>query len=635
MMTGRITQQSIDEVLQLTDMTHVVGQVVKLIGRAPSMKGLCPFHNENTPSFTINTDQKVYYCHGCRAGGNAVQFVMETQSLSFKEAIEYMAQLVGFELRYEQFSESDQRRYQQERSRRGRLLECNEAANAWFIKNFHNPRLGREAKIYANRGRELSLSTLESFEVGFAPDSFDALNRYLQNQGFDADLIVQAGLSRPGRNGGLIDRFRNRLMYPIRNRLGDLVGFGGRALSADDNAKYLNSPDTWIGEPNQSRALYKKGDVVFGLDHVKRNIRRQPKGQRRVMLVEGNLDVMMLHQEGFDHAVCASGTKVTVEQLREIAKVADVIELVFDGDGPGRAATQEVIPRCIETGLDGYAVLLPGEIIEGKRKGDDPDSYLRKAGKDAFEQTLKSADDIITVWVCLLLEDASFTSSGKTRLLQKVGQILPWIVDPIRRELVVDQVRQLLRARGIEVSNRLINSAQSKRSGSHSGHSPRAMTPQLVVPEKQLEVVVTALRFPQLLTELRDSKRHNLLRHAALREALLLLAEQASAQPRVTPMHVNLWLQELRDDDVRQLLLKELSRPSPIDGTFDDLTASRSAHRHVVLLLDQLELQLLRQLLKVTIKGDQPIAKQQQIERQIRVLEKKVANFTRGNRQRA
>jgi DNA primase len=266
-LAGRIPDRTVRDVVEQTDMIAVVGEVVELRRAGTSWKGLCPFHNEKSPSFHVNPGLKLYHCYGCGAGGDLIRFVRETRGLSFVEAVEHLAERTGVRIEREHFTLEQQQKLDAERSVRGRMLDLARCAQAFFRERFDRPE-GREAHDYA-AARGLGPEITERFGLGAAGTGWTDLAQHLHKHGFQDGEIVAIGLGVQRDSGGLYDRFRNRLMYPIPNAAGDIVGFGGRHLGEDkDVAKYMNSPETTLaGEDEASRFyhFYKKGQVVFGL----------------------------------------------------------------------------------------------------------------------------------------------------------------------------------------------------------------------------------------------------------------------------------------------------------------------------------------------------------------------------------
>jgi DNA primase len=326
---GRIRDEDVAQVRQRTSIAEVVGEQVTLKpGGSQTLKGLCPFHDEKTPSFTVRTDKGVYYCFGCGKGGDAISFVMEVDKLSFAEAVEHLANRAGVQLRYVEAGPAATRPAQ---GLRQRLIAAHTAAVEFYAGQLLSPAARGAREFLARRGFDRGAA--ERYGCGFAPEAWEVLTRHLRQRGFTDRELVDAGLSRQARSGSLIDRFRGRLLWPIRDISGDPIGFGARKLRDDDDGpKYLNTPET---------AIYKKSQVLYGLDAAKREIAKQ----RRAVIVEGYTDVMACHLAGVPTAVATCGTAFGgdhVQVLRRLLMDTDAfageIIFTFDGDAAGQQA---------------------------------------------------------------------------------------------------------------------------------------------------------------------------------------------------------------------------------------------------------------------------------------------------------
>jgi DNA primase len=326
---GRIRDEDVASVRERTSIAEVVGEQVTLRpGGSQTLKGLCPFHDEKTPSFTVRTDKGVFYCFGCGKGGDAITFVMELDKLSFVEAVEHLAGRAGIQLRYVEAGPAPTRAGQGQRQR---LVAAHVAAAEFYTEQLLTPAARGAREFLAQRGFDRAAA--ERYGCGFAPDAWEALTRHLRQRGFTDNELVEAGLSRPARSGSLIDRFRGRLLWPIRDISGDPIGFGARKLrEEEDGPKYLNTPET---------PIYKKSHVLYGIDVAKRDIAKQ----HRAVIVEGYTDVMACHLAGVPTAVATCGTAFGsdhVGMLRRLLMDTDAftgeIIFTFDGDEAGRQA---------------------------------------------------------------------------------------------------------------------------------------------------------------------------------------------------------------------------------------------------------------------------------------------------------
>ena len=353
----------IDELVARNPIEDVVGQHVALKRAGANMFGLCPFHGEKTASFSVAPDKGIYYCFGCHKGGGVINFQMEIEGLSYPDAVRALAQRVGMQVPED---EQYQSRYKQQE----RLWALHKEAARFFHSQLYSP-LGKAALEYA-LGRGMSKSILTTFGVGYAPDSWDSLVKAMRAKGYTEQELKDSGLVTVSqKNGNLFDRFRDRLMFPIIDVRGNVIGFGGRIIKKDDNAaKYLNSPETLI---------FNKRKNLFGLNLAKKS------KQGFLILVEGNVDVVALHQFGFDNAIASLGTSLTEEQAALMTRYADQVVLIYDSDKAGQNATQRAIPILEKAGLQVKVLQM--------RDAKDPDEFLHKFGADKFKMLLEESSN--------------------------------------------------------------------------------------------------------------------------------------------------------------------------------------------------------------------------------------------------
>ncbi len=599
-MAARIPDQLKREIVDRTDMAAVVGEDVVLRRAGSSIKGLCPFHGEKTPSFTINTATKVYFCHGCQAGGDVISFVREIRGLNFIEALEHLAERAGIEIVREEMSPEEQHRQKAERSQRGRLLDLNRAAQSFFQAQLRG-QAGELARAYvAERG--LKPETCQTFGVGFAPDSWDALLNHLRRNGFDEVDIEQVGLAKRSRDGGkLYDRFRNRLMYPVYQNRDDIVAFGGRRLDGERNiAKYMNSPEAELTEVEgrYNSALwkfYKKSNCVFGLAQAQRGIRKH----KMAIIVEGNLDVMSLHQAGLDYTVCSMGTALTDGQMHEIKRFTDHVVLILDGDKAGRKAALKSVPLILAAGLDGKRVELPD--------GDDPDDFVRREGAQALRDRIDSApgllrsfiDDHVAAW------DGGIV--GKSRLLQQIGPILATIPDPIARDMAKDYLGTRMLSPRIEDNREAMDRYLRQVAPSAGSTSARRQTPPAdalaAIPPLESELVRVVMWFPELLLEVKRGGDLDHISHHELNWTLRLLADRQAKYDDVTQAGLTANVEDLNEGPIRRALLQLLVQPAHMSG--DEAAACLKQVRNQ-LKISSLRKKLAEALANCQTAGDKP-----------------------------
>ncbi|HSR71384.1 MAG TPA: DNA primase [Kiloniellales bacterium] len=398
----------LDEIRARVPLAELVGRKVRLVKRGREHSGLCPFHNEKTPSFTVSEDKGFYHCFGCGAHGDAIGFVMRTEGLAFPEAVERLASLAGLEMPVSSAEEQATAR------RRAGLLEVLEAAAAWFESQLREPG-GAEARAYLER-RGVSSETTAAFRLGFAPDKRGLLRAALNARGLDDAQLAEAGLiKRAEGESAPRDYFFNRIVFPITDRRGRVIAFGGRALG-DSPAKYLNSPET---------PLFHKGRVLYNLARA----RQAARDAGELIVVEGYMDVIALAQAGFAAAVAPLGTALTEEQILELWRLAEEPVLCLDGDEAGRRAGYRAAERALTRLAPGRSLrfaLLPA--------GEDPDSLVRHQGARALRAVLESARPLSGLIWALETQGRRFdTPERQAGLIRALGARLEQIADPAVR----------------------------------------------------------------------------------------------------------------------------------------------------------------------------------------------------------
>ncbi|MCL2045622.1 MAG: DNA primase [Oscillospiraceae bacterium] len=359
-----IADSFIDDLVNRTDITQLVSEYVKLTKRSGNNEfGLCPFHSEKTPSFSVNSDKQIYYCFGCGKGGGAINFMMEIENFQFMDAIEAMAKRIGLKVPDESAAAG------QNAAKRQRMLQLNADAARHFHSMLSSPQGAAVSNYLASR--KISKGMVTRFGIGAAPDSWTLLIDAMEEKGYSKQELIEAGLARSGQRDGTYDVFRNRLMFPVIDVRGGVIGFSGRIVG-DGEPKYLNSPETLV---------FIKSRNLFGL-----NIARKSKAGT-LILAEGNIDVVTLHQYGFDGAVASLGTALTADQARLMSRYADRVVIAYDSDEAGKRATLRAIPLLENAGM-AIKVLDMGD-------SKDPDDYLRRFSADAFSLLLERSDNHI------------------------------------------------------------------------------------------------------------------------------------------------------------------------------------------------------------------------------------------------
>jgi DNA primase len=407
------------EIIDRTDLVALIGRTVVLKKAGTLFKGCCPFHNERTPSFTVSPVRRTYHCFGCGVHGDAVRFVMETQALSYPEALRQLASECGVtipETRSETAAEREART--RKKSEAERLLHLQDKVAAFYSDALFRPE-GAAGRAYL-RERRVGRAAAAAFRLGWASGDKAAFDAFARSQGFSLEDLALVGLvvapdtgwQRDAPLGGGHLRFRQRVMFPVLDLRGEVVGFGGRVVEKDaKTAKYINSPET---------PVYTKGEHLYGIYQARQAARRDG----RVVLCEGNIDVIMAWQAGFEGTVAAMGTALTAKQVRLVKRLSESIVCVMDGDAAGQKATFASLLAFLEEGLSPRAVALPA--------GDDPDSFLRTQGKPAFAALLDGATPLLAAHVRHVAAAHPRDPTGQVAALRAVAPALARVQDPPR-----------------------------------------------------------------------------------------------------------------------------------------------------------------------------------------------------------
>ena len=399
----------IDELIARNPIEDVVGQYVTLKRSGSNMFGLCPFHGEKTASFSVAPDKGIYYCFGCHKGGGAINFMMELEGLSYPDAVRRLAQRAGMEVPED---EQYQSRYKQQE----RLWALMKEAGRFFNSQLYSP-AGKECLAYVQK-RGLSKSIVTQFGMGFAPNSWNALVDAMRKKGYTDQELIAADLVGQ-KNGRIYDRFRNRLMFPIIDVRGNVVGFGGRVLD-DSKPKYLNSNET---------VIFNKRKNLFGLNFAKKS------KQGYMILVEGNIDVITLHQYGFDNAIASLGTSLTEDHANLLSRYTEQVVLTYDSDEAGQRAAQRAIPMLEKVGIKVKVLNM--------KDAKDPDEFLPKFGADKFKILLEGSSDRVEYQLRAILEKYDISlDEQKVRYVQEAAELISNLESSVQREVYGGRVAQ-------------------------------------------------------------------------------------------------------------------------------------------------------------------------------------------------
>ncbi|HQT22071.1 MAG: DNA primase [Sphingobacteriales bacterium 17-39-43] len=416
-----IPKDTVDKIIETSRIEEVVGDFVSLKRRGTSMIGLCPFHNEKTPSFHVSVGKGIFKCFGCGKGGDSVRFIMEHEKATYPEALRYLANKYSIEIAEVENTPEEQA----VNDRRESLY----IVSAWAAKFFQQQMLetdeGKSIGLSYFKERGFRDDIIKKFELGYSPDVWDALTQSAITEGYNIQFLEETGLTIRKENEKFYDRFRGRVMFPIHSFTGRVIGFGGRTLKTDKAVpKYVNSPESDI---------YHKSNVLYGLFFAKKSMRDEDN----CYLVEGYADVLSVHQAGIENVVASSGTSLTIEQIRMIGRFTKNITILYDGDDAGIKASLRGLDMILEEGLNVKIVLFPD--------GDDPDSYVQKFGSAAFKSHIEgSKKDFILFKTSILLKDAGNDPIKRAGIIREVVESIAKIPDGIKASVFVRECSSLL-----------------------------------------------------------------------------------------------------------------------------------------------------------------------------------------------
>ena len=405
------SDELIEEIRSGNDIVDVISGYVRLTKKGSTYFGLCPFHNEKTPSFSVSPNKQMYYCFGCGAGGNVITFLMEYENYTFPEALEVLANRIGVELPKQELSAEQK----WASDKKARLLEANKEAAKYFYTLLRSERGSRAHEYFKNRG--LSEKTLQKFGLGYSDKYSDDLYRYLRTKGYEDELLKDSGLVSIDEQRGGYDKFWNRAMFPIMDVRGKVIGFGGRVMG-DGEPKYLNSPETMIFD--KSRNLY-------GLNFARTTKKHQ------ILLCEGYMDVIALHQAGFDNAVAALGTAFTPGHANLLKRYTKEVYLTFDSDGAGIRAAKRAIPILKEAGITAKVINM--------KPYKDPDEFIKALGAEEYEKRIEQAETSFLFEIRLLSEEYDLKDpAGKTEFANETAKKLLQFSEELERDNYIEAI---------------------------------------------------------------------------------------------------------------------------------------------------------------------------------------------------
>ncbi|MGI6129089.1 MAG: DNA primase [bacterium] len=570
MSRGTFTTEFIEEVRAVSDITAVIGEYVRLKKVGQNYVGLCPFHNEDTPSFSVNRERQMFYCFGCNVGGDVFEFIKKKEAVDFPEAVRLLAQRANLQIPLS--GPADERRQVERQA----LYHASDMAKEYFQSCLRHRKLGAQARDYlAERG--IDTATLDRFSLGFAPNEWESLLYYLKRRGVSQEVAVKAGLAIPRPKGtGAYDRFRGRLMFPIHDVRGRVVAFGGRILGPGQ-PKYLNSPET---------PIYRKARLLYALDQARSGIEREDK----VLIVEGYLDVLACYQFGFDYAVASLGTALTSEQVALLKRYTTNISIAYDADAAGQTATVRGLRLIREAGCRVRVLLLP--------QGKDPDDFLHSAGAGAFQTLVEQAVPLPVYYFRRLTDEYNTgTLEGRLSIAKAMIPHLAGIENLVEREEYTKKVVEKLGLSQEALRAEIQRQIEGKRPGSFSAKTtgPKGRLSLLPVARKTEKDVLMGLGRlflthpeirPVIAAEI-PIDRLNQLPQAMVLKAMLALFEQSGSEFSLSK------LRAVMPDEETHAILAKLAVEPPPTGDIEKLAADYTRFLHLAWV--QRDIQTVRQ----------------------------------------
>lgn len=515
-------QSAKEEIKRAADIVQVIGQFVQLKKAGKNFMGLCPFHAEKDPSFTVSSDRQMFHCFGCKKGGDIFAFWMEYHGLTFPEALKDLAERYNVQIT-DKFSATEEKK----RSKlRESLFKINEAAALYFQQALSKTARGNPAADYLKK-RAISKEIISEFRLGYAPDKWRGITDYLREHKIDLEMAVQAGLIIPKKGGGYYDRFRGRVMFPILNLRGQVVGFGGRVLD-DSLPKYLNTPET---------PVFHKGEFPYGLHASFKAIRQ--KGI--AVIVEGYMDLLALRRHGLDEVVATLGTALTAQHIRKIKGYAKEAVVVFDSDEAGRNAALRSLPLFLNEGLPAKAVVLPN--------GHDPDSFVNTEGLPEFLKLLDSASSMFDFFLDQKLTQDDSDIEGKVHVLKEILPVLSQLRNAAQRSLYAGRLSEQIGIKEEVVLSELKYFKQDLSGDTlERGLKSRLAGPKVEKKIGDIQLLNLLVHHPKAVTGLINSDCRTLLSDDTASRIVEVIFDKYRKEGQFSPENIE---ENLDNDDVR------------------------------------------------------------------------------------
>lgn len=475
-----IPEEKISEILNSSDIVDVVSESVILKKSGRNFFGLCPFHSEKTPSFSVNPAKQIFHCFGCSAGGNALSYIMKYHGITFPEAAKMLARKYNITIDMAKMSPAKQKQMALKES----LFRLNKRVMAFYNDNLSSSNQSEKARQYLKK-RGITNDIIQEFKLGYAPDSWESVVRVLKEQKVSENTAVQSGLVlKRKQKSGYYDRFRNRIIFPIFDNNMQVAGFGGRVMD-DSMPKYMNSPET---------PVYHKGRILYGLHAAKQHCRHEGV----LYIVEGYFDFTSLYQSGVKNTVASLGTALTPDHVRILKGYATKMVLVFDSDAAGISAAKRSINLFIKEGVDTRVLVLP--------EGNDPDSFIMSHGKEAFERLAEQAKTVMQFLLQVAIDTHGLSVEGRVRILNDMKSYLSKIQDSALRSLYIKDVAETLNIDEKAVLEKVRDQVLTKSNKSTPLVPDENETTQRESDRREEQVLSLILNFPELIEQVKKTK---------------------------------------------------------------------------------------------------------------------------------
>lgn len=465
-----LPQSFLDDLIARNDIVDVVGSYVALQQKGSNLFGLCPFHNEKTPSFSVSPSKQIYHCFGCKKGGDVISFVRDIENLGYMDAVRFLAKRVNLEV-------PDDRQDDDAARRRQRILALNRDAARWYYDVLQSPE-GAAVQAYLDR-RQIRRGVAVRFGMGASTPNWDDLTRAMTARGYTKTELITAGLAVAGKKGSVYDKFRNRLMLPVIDQRGDVVGFGSRVID-NSEPKYMNTTDT---------PVYSKRHVLYGLNLAKKTKRPE------IILCEGNLDVVTLHQAGFDNAVASMGTALTQEQIRLLSRYTKNLVLCYDNDNAGQMATQRALEMLNNTEFTVRVLRLPNKMVDGQPKKQDADDFIKAYGPDAFAQLLNGSAGGMEFRMAQVAGKYDMKDDRqRVAYAQEISQVLCTLENAVEREVYTNRAAEVSGFSKEAMRTEVERAARQRRSRDRKQRERRELNPAVSLQPTERSIRYTNLR---------------------------------------------------------------------------------------------------------------------------------------------